>query len=276
MKRRKCLISAGLMVLLSSPVLASWFSPELEPWDMWVVGKQSNPATIDHSSWQEILNLYLVTDTQDGINRFDYGAVTSADRQRLRDYLQRLAAIDPRDYRRTEQRPYWINLYNALTVELILDNYPVRSIKSIGSGFLQSGPWKQEVVAIGGQPLTLDDIEHRILRPIWRDPRIHFAVNCASIGCPNLAAQAFTAANTEDLLEQGARDYINHPRGARLENEVLTLSSIFDWYATDFGASRDEVLQELARYAEPGLSETLRNHAGLIRYDYDWRLNDIN
>ncbi len=116
--------------------------------------------------------------------------------------------------------------------------------------------------------------EHGVLRPIWRDPRIHYALNCASIGCPNLAGRAYTRDHLERLLEEGARDYVNHPRGAVWQDSELRVSSIYDWYQEDFGGTEAGVLGHLLRYARPELAERLRGYAGPIDYDYDWSLNE--
>ena len=130
---------------------------------------------------------------------FDYAAVTQADRTALKTYLKDLQAVRVTTLPRRAQMPFWINLYNALTVEVILDNYPVKSIRDIKSGLFSSGPWSTELVRVEGHDLSLDDIEHEILRPIWKDKRIHYAVNCASIGCPNLAAKAYTEGRTRRI-----------------------------------------------------------------------------
>ena len=129
---------------------------------------------------------------EDGIARIGYGAVSDEDRKSLDAYIAALAGHpgSRRALNRAEQQAYWINLYNALTVQVILDHYPVESIRDIdiSPGLFADGPWGKKLVTIEGEAVSLDDIEHRILRPIWKDPRIHYAVNCASIGCPNLQA----------------------------------------------------------------------------------------
>lgn len=240
----------------------------------WDRSDAANPATIDHSPWQGLLDAYLDTRHPSGVHRFAYAAVRGADRAVLRDYLGALQALDPRRYSRPEQEAYWINLYNALTVDLVLAHYPVKSIREIGGGWLVRGPWDDAIAKVAGRALTLNDIEHGILRPIWRDPRIHYAVNCASIGCPNLAGRAYTRENLERLLEEGAGDYVNHPRGAAWREEGLRASSIYDWYQEDFGATRAGVVGHLLRYARPELALRLRGYAGPIDYDYDWSLNE--
>ncbi len=260
-------------ILVSMGAQAKLFVPDSDLWGIWNVADESSTATIDHGDWQQVLDAYLVTAGTDGINRFDYANITDGDRARLKGYIEQLAAIDPRAYARTEQQAYWINLYNALTVDVVLQYYPVKSIRDIEGGLLGSGPWKKQLIEVAGQPLTLNDIEHRILRPIWRDPRTHYAVNCASLGCPNLAARAYTAADIESLLDEAARAYINHPRGVAFENGRLTLSSIYNWFDVDFGESDVAVLEHLAKYAAPDLAGRLAGYDGRIKYDYDWRLN---
>ncbi len=136
------------------------------------------------------------------------------------------------------------------------------------------GPWGKKLVAVEGETLSLDDIEHRILRPIWRDPRIHYGVNCASIGCPNLIATAYTAENMDSLLTENARAYVNHPRGAVVEDGALTVSKIYSWFDEDFGGNEAGVIAHLRDYAGPELLARLRDIDDVADYEYDWALND--
>lgn len=242
----------------------------------WRGSHETSTLIIDHSPWQMILDRYLITNTSDSVNRFNYKKVSLTDKAELKQYLIRMQRIDPRDYNRAEQKAYWINLYNALTVKLIIDSYPIKSIKKLGNGFFSFGPWDDDIAEINGKKLSLNDIEHKILRPIWKDPRIHYAVNCASYGCPNLAAQAYTAKNTEQLLQQGAHAYINHPRGVRVKGKKLLISSIYKWYRKDFGDSKRALIEHLKAYAEPELKRQLNEfdlRRGDINHNYDWRLN---
>jgi hypothetical protein len=152
----------------------------------------------------------------------------------------------------------------------------VKSIKeiSLGGSLFVSGPWAKALVTVEGRELSLDNIEHDILRKVWPDPRIHYAVNCASIGCPNLMVKAFTAANLDQMLTQGARDYINHPRGVKVGSGGVTLSRIFSWYRRDFGANDSELFRHLSTYAEPALKKQLAGIDTIAGYDYDWALNE--
>ncbi len=244
--------------------------------DVWNVSNDNNTAVIDHSKWQQILDKYLVTDHPSKIHLFRYADMQPADRKILKSYLQDLQTLDPRLYSRKQQMAYWINLYNALTVNLILNHYPISTIKKTGKGWLSFGPWDDAIAEIAGQLLTLNDIEHKILRPIWKDPRIHYAVNCASLGCPNLAARAYTAENVDRLLEQGAVDYINHTRGVKFTDNKLMVSSIYHWYIEDFGGSQQGLLRHLKQYARPDLKQALTTYKGSIDHDYDWSLNEYS
>ncbi len=269
-----------LLLLLTFSAFAQ-AAPKSEPWPRWQAHDESNPAVISHAPWDRLLGDYVKT-SPDGIHRIGYGRFSAADKTALASYIAGLEALPISRYARAEQRAYWINLYNARTVQLVVDKYPIASIREIrlGGGLAArffGGPWSGKTLKVEGTALSLDDVEHRILRPIWRDARTHYAVNCASLGCPNLAAAAYTAANMEAMLDAGARDYVNHPRGASVENGKLVVSSIYQWFIADFGGNAAGVLTHLRRYATP---ETLARLAPFKSIDdnsnrYDWALNDV-
>lgn len=251
------------------------FAPKAELWPRWQSHDAQSEDRIDHAAWERIVMRYLSADPG-GLNRFAYGAVMAEDRQALQDYIDALAALPISRFNREEQQAYWLNLYNALTVKLILQHYPLDSIRDIdiSPGLFADGPWDKPLVTIEGEDVTLNDIEHRILRPIWNDARVHYAVNCASVGCPNLQIEAFTADNTEMLLEAGARDYVNNPRGVQIRDGKLVVSSIYIWFKEDFGGSDASVIAHLKRYADEDLSEALAAVTSIDDHAYDWQLND--
>lgn len=246
----------------------------------WNASDKNNVARIDHGAWQEILNDYL-REHDSGVNRFDYAALKANGEgtAKLATYLASLQSLDPRTYSRAEQKAYWINFYNALTVKVVADEYPVDSIKDISKSLLGrlgvfGGPWDDVHANVAGRDLTLNNIEHGILRPIWKDNRIHYAVNCASYGCPNLSATAFTAENTDELLDASARAYVNHPRGVDfVDDDFLVISSIYKWYVADFGGTEESVIKHLVKYADKALATRLRKFTGSVDYEYDWSLN---
>lgn len=238
----------------------------------WSAHNQQSTHIVDHLYWQQFLDTFVHSD-EFGIHRVDYKSAKNND-SLLQQYIAQLTQIDPRELNKEEQKAYWINAYNALTIRLILNNYPTDSIVDLGSSLIAFGPWDDTVITLAEQTLTLNDIEHRILRPIWKDPRIHFAVNCASIGCPNLQKEAFTSENMDDLLEEATEEFINHPRGMYSTNNTLVLSSIFDWYGNDFGHTISERLAWMSDYAQDDLAEILSHSVDHISYQYDWQLND--
>lgn len=235
-------------------------------------------ASVDHAVWDKLLKTY-VKPGADGLNRVDYAAFKRSGHSALKDYVARLQKVDPARLDRKEQFAYLANLYNAKTIDIVLDAYPVNSIKdiSLGGGLFAAftgGPWKAKVVRVKGMELSLDDIEHAILRPVFKDARVHYAVNCASIGCPNLATEAFTGANLVALLDAGARAYVNHPRGVTVSGGRVKTSSIYSWFKEDFGGNDRGVLAHLRKYAEPGLKAKLDRVDAIDGHAYDWRLND--
>jgi hypothetical protein len=265
---RPGILSYILFVALAHPALAddldAYFARNNEASDM----------IVDHQAWADILTAY-VRPSPGSVNLFAYGKVTSNDRAKLKSYLKSLQAKKITAANRNEQRAFWINLYNALTIDVVLDHYPVKSIREITFGLFSFGPWGKKFVTVEGNELSLDDIEHKILRKLWPDPRIHYAVNCASMGCPNLQAVPFMGKNLEAMLDKGAREYINHKRGVAVSADgKVTASSIFDWYRADFGKNDAEILAHMRLFAEPTLKAKLQKAARIGAYEYDWSLNE--
>jgi hypothetical protein len=235
-------------------------------------------VTVDHSAWDKLLATY-VRPAEDGLNRVSYKRFKAEGHGALDAYLTALQKVDPTRLDRPEQFAFWANLYNAKTIDVVLDAYPVRSIKDInlGGGLFASitgGPWKAKIVTVNGHPLSLDDIEHTIMRGIFKDHRVHFAVNCASVGCPNLGAVALTGAHLDELLEQGGRAFVNSGRGVLVDGGKIRASKIFSWFQADFGGSERGVLEHLQRYAAPALKLRLSSVTAIADYFYDWQLND--
>lgn len=235
----------------------------------------ASEITVDHSAFGALLDAYT-QQSDNGVVLVDYAAVSKADAKALGAYIGALAGTDPRRLDQDEAFAYWVNLYNAVTLKVILDNYPVASIREIKPGLLSFGPWKKDRVTVSGARLSLDNIEHDILRVHWDEPRIHYAVNCASIGCPNLSPTPWTGADLEARLDGAARDFINHPRGVSVEDGRITASSLFDWYRDDFGADDGAIIDHWRAYAEPALEEALEGKNEIDRYEYDWSLNEAD
>jgi len=231
----------------------------------------------DHAPWDALLGRYVV-ENADGVNRVDYARwkADGADRAALTGYIHALEAARPATLTRNEQFAYWANLYNAVTVDTVLARYPVASIRDIRSegGGLKglTGPWQTRKVTVEGRRLSLDEIENAVMRPTFRDPRVHYALNCASMGCPNLRRAAFHAATLDAELDAAARAYISHPRGVRVTPRGLQLSSLSPWYKADFGTPA-QLRGHLERYAPPALAAQIRATPAIAGYGYDWKLN---
>lgn len=266
----------ALLALLPSAVLAAvlgYGAPlaEFAPATQAALAGSGSPAS---AFYARFLERYLVTDTPDRIHRLRYGAVTAEDRAALEAWVDAEAQRSPRGLARDAQFAYWANLYNALTVVRVLRGYPVTSILDLKRWPWSFGPWDEDLITVHGVALSLNAIEHRILRPLFNEPRVHFALNCASLGCPNLLRQPFTGENLEAALQGALEAYLAHPRGIAFEDEVLTLSSLFDWYRDDFPQGQDALLAYLAAAAPEALGPSLRAYDGPIAFRYDWALND--
>lgn len=210
-----------------------------------------------HQAWHDQLQAYV---SSSGSVNYQEWKQNSA---RLDGYLAELESNAPSSgWSRNEQLAYWINAYNAYTVKLILDNYPIRSITDLGT------PWDKKFINIGGTSYSLNDIEHNILREKLKEYRVHFAVNCASVSCPPLLNKAYKASNVEQLLDQQARRFINDARYNDIAGSELALSKIFDWYGADFKKS-GTLIEYLNKYAETAIPAD----ATVGFKDYNWNLN---
>jgi hypothetical protein len=218
----------------------------------------NSAVNVDHSAWDKLLKKHV-----DENGMVDYKGFQK-DRAELNLYLQNLSSYDPTDqWSVQELLAYYINLYNAYTVDVILQNYPVKSIKDI------SGVWTKGFVPVGDRELSLGGIENGILRKM-DEPRIHFAINCASISCPKLLNEAYTASKINEQLEMATREFINSDKNDITANSPK-VSSIFDWYKNDYKVDgRTNVIGFINKY-----SKTEINPRATLQFkDYNWDLND--
>jgi len=276
-KKSRRIFLAGSFVILGAAAVAGtlWFTNQnnAELDERWAASDANSDEQINNETWQLLLDDYLVSDTDSGVHLFDYAGLLDDGREPLDEYVNMLVEQNPLTLNAVEQKAYWINLYNAATVKLILDNYPLQSITTLGSSVTDFGPWNDMAVTVNNIDLSLNDIEHRIIRPLYNDYRIHFAVNCASIGCPNLSPNAFNAEELDEQLDVAAAEYLTHPRGLVIEGDELHLSTLFEWYAADFGSNQSEVLATLAKHTDETTRNALSTFNGKPNYDYDWSLN---
>lgn len=196
------------------------------------------------------------------------------DKAKLQRYLDTLSQNPPdtSTWSEAEQLAYWINAYNAFTVKLIVDNYPLESITELHPTLHVPGVntvWHKKFFRIGNQKSSLDEIEHQILRKQFNEPRIHFAINCASKSCPPLRPEAYEAGKLEEQLQEQARSFINNPKYNHIETNRAEVSKIFSWFTGDF--TRQGSLQE---YLNKYSTVQLKADAAIAYKDYDWSLNE--
>lgn len=212
-----------------------------------------------HESWDKMLQSHV--DANGGVN---YEAFSN-EVKKLDAYLKLLSEKAPKkDWTKSEQMVFWINAYNAFTIKLILDNYPIESIMKIEGG----KAWDKKFISIGGEFYSLNQIEHEILRKKFFDPRIHFALNCAALSCPKLYNRAFNSADLEKQLEKLSSEFINNSKKNKIHAENIKVSQIFNWYAEDF-TKNGKLLDFLNRYSK----QPIQNSAFISYLEYDWKLN---
>jgi len=225
---------------------------------------QSRPVT--HEIWDGLLKKHV-----DSTGFVNYRGMVR-DSGELNRYLQLLENAHPNDkyWSRNEQMAYWINAYNAFTVQLIVRNYPVKSIKDIKSGLaFVNSVWDIKFIRLQGFEYDLNNIEHNILRPVFRDARVHAAINCASYSCPRMLNDAFTAQNLESQLDAAMRGFVNDPLRNRIGPDKAEISEIFKWFKGDF--ERDGTLRDfLNRYSKVKLTKSTE----ISHIDYNWALNE--
>lgn len=232
-------------------------------------------GAFDHSAWDRLLRAHV----SDGMVDYDAFARAPAFQQ----YLRSLAAFDPARLSRAERLAFWINAYNAYTIQLINKHGERESIRNINKtlGLVSAyGPWNEKMAPVGGRTYTLDHIEQKIIRPEFGEPRIHFALVCAAMGCPPLRSEAYTGARLEAQLNDQARLFLlRSPAKNRVDvgNRRVYASRVFEFrdYEKDFGGSKEAIGRYIARFHPDGPEKRLLQSGDFeLRYtDYDWTLN---
>ena len=222
---------------------------------------------ISHEKWDQLLKKYV---TVHGVVNYEGFLI---DKQQIDEYLEYLNQNPPLDrWTTNEKLAFWINTYNAATVKLIVDNYPVQSIQDLQPTlripFIYD-VWHKEFFKIGDKDRSLDEVEHEILRKEFDDPRIHFAINCAAVSCPKLRNEAYDAGKLDEQLNAQARYFINTNRYNQISSNHIKISRIFLWFVTDFIKS-GPLIDFLNKYSDVKIEK----NAKIEHLDYDWRLNN--
>ncbi|MCQ4260456.1 DUF547 domain-containing protein [Stutzerimonas stutzeri] len=254
-------------------------------WTLLALSGWAQAASFDHShhDWSILLERHVQWTRSGVTSEVDYPAFAK-DRTELDAYLLQLSSVSRAQFEqwsRDERLAFLINAYNAFTVQLILDHYPIESIKEIGNLF--RSPWKRRFISLLDETLSLDDVEHGLIRQPGRydEPRIHFVVNCASLGCPALRPSALTAVQLDEQLNDSLERFLRDRQRNRFDPRAnrLEVSRIFDWYAVDFERKAGSVWRYLADRAlwlsdDPAQQQRIRDGVELEFLDYDWRLNE--
>lgn len=228
--------------------------------------KENHSSPIQHITWDNLLKKYV--DEEGFINYKGF----QSERKALQNYLKLLSENPPNDenWSKAKQLTYWINAYNAFTVELILMHYPVVSIRDIAGKIpLINSSWDVKFFKINGIPFDLNIIEHEILRKEFNEPRIHFAIVCASISCPRLLNEAYTSEKLNKQLELQTRFFINNPKKNILSENHIQLSGILDWYKSDFPKDLT-MIEYINQYTDTNIQPDAR----IEFLEYDWNLNE--
>lgn len=233
--------------------------PEIEPYPIETI--EPAPPTQkfpDHDLWDKLLRKNVSSSGKVNYKGF------KADHAALKAYLKELEKFPPAaDWSRNEKMAYWINAYNAHTVDLIVRNYPLKSITDLGK------PWDIPFVKAEGKTYSLSQVENSILRPRFKDARIHFAINCASVSCPKLLNRAFLPSTLSSQLNQQTRNYINDPNENTLHTDKAEISELFDWYQEDF-LKNGSLIDYLNKYSNTQVNAD----APLTYKTYNWNLNE--
>lgn len=220
---------------------------------------------LEHKTWTKLLKKYVTEDGQVNYSGF------KTEEKALDDYLAVLSQHHPDDsWKKEDQLAYWINAYNAFTVKLIVKNLPVKSIKDLGGGIYKvNTPWDIKFIEIGDETYDLNNIEHGIVRKQFKDPRVHFALNCASVSCPKLRNEAYVGSKIDAQLDAQSNYFINNKSKNQISKSTATISKIFNWFEGDFKESGG-VVKFINKYSDIKMTEETK-----ISYlDYDWNLND--
>ena len=272
MKKNNYYVFILLITIFTSSAYAA---PVANLWNYWNKSNPDSVEKLDFQPLQTFLNKYVVTKADQ--TYVDYAGVTIVDKQNLSSMIKRYSKLDIFNYNKNQQLAYWIDMYNMLTIQVILEYYPVKSITDIDkSWFGSSKVWDEEVITVMGKKLTLNDIEHRIIRPIWKDPRIHSAVNCASFSCPNISTEAYNGNVIDKQLNRSFSAWVNSPKGVILKNNKIYLSQIFSWYGRDFG-NETQMRDFISNYVnDKDIKEKLLNGSNKLYFEkYDWNLNKV-
>jgi hypothetical protein len=270
MRASSCLSSCAAFAAFLLPLFAAAVPPAA-----------ATTAPPDYGIWNQLLSRYY-----DPVRGMNYCDLKAKDGKTLDDLRRRLASVDPASLAAPEQLAYWINLYNVNVVATVVDHYPVKSIRDISTDpLVRLNVFKKDTVPVKGGMTSLNDVENAKIREGFKDPRIHFAINCAAVSCPPIRTEAFTGARLSAQLDDQARGFLNDARrGVQIESKgaagiVIHVTKVMDWFADDFKKWGGGQVPFIRKYLPPDrrkLIDDAKDNVKLDFYSYDWSLNDAS
>jgi len=242
-------------------------APKAKLISFWDKTDVNSELTADHSKWNTLLERRVDYNHLSGVNRFDYEGVTDADKELLNQYLAHMQSVDPRKFDFLNQKAYWLNLYNATAVSIVVALEPQGTIRGI------NGIWTKGWISVLSKKVSLNDIEHGVLRPMFDDPRVHFGLTPATLGSGDILPIAYTGDNVNQLLEKNTKKFFNKTKkGFYIDGNKLVVSSILKWYKSDFGGSDEHIKAYISRYVNDEKASKI-DKTTRISYKYDWSMN---
>lgn len=239
----------------------------------WDDSEESSLINLDHTPYQEILQKYVLPNGANGIARFDYERVSEQDLAKLQNYLKYLQFMEPRQLSSAEAKAYWINLYNAATLNMVINAYFDKGISKVMGRGLPARRWRRDIVTVSQQDMSLEDILNGVIRPLYKDPRVHYALFYGALGGPDISTDVLDGDNNNELLNQFEANYLKHSRAVRVESGELILSEMFKNFDTDFAPNKSELLTYLKERVPEDVAQSMNNISSDITYEYDLTLN---
>lgn len=271
-KMRNAVTSGMAVAIALITTLAGTATAQETAGRAWPASQQVSMDRINHTSYDQLLQKYV---DENGLVAYKAWHANASDRQALQQYLAHLSQASlSQPASREAQLAYWINAYNAVTLEGILRVYPTSSIRNHTAKVVGYNIWKNLLLHAGDQRLSLEDIEHKVLRKM-NEPRIHFAIVCASIGCPRLLNRAYFPQSLGEQLAVNTQDFFSRPQNLQVSGNTLNMSKIMEWYGTDFAQSPQQQAQVLAKYFPQQAQQLVASGNFRVGYlGYDWNLNE--